>query len=164
MALKTYDREAAVAYAKTWALLRNPKYYDYDGIGGDCTNFVSQCLYAGSSVMNFKETFGWYYISASNHSPSWTGVVYLYNYLTRKTGPGPVGVEVPMQKVMPGDISQFADVVPRFSHSQFIVSIKDVPSLENVLVCTHTFDSIDRPLSTYSFQKIRFIHITGVRK
>ena len=37
-----YDRAAAVAYAHRWALGRNPQFYDYEEIGGDCTNFASQ--------------------------------------------------------------------------------------------------------------------------
>ena len=47
-----YDEAAAVAYARRWALLRNPAYLDFHGLGGDCTNFVSQCLYSGAGVMN----------------------------------------------------------------------------------------------------------------
>ncbi|PEA29973.1 amidase domain-containing protein, partial [Bacillus toyonensis] len=42
-----YDPNAAVNYALTWALSRNSAYNDYSGGGGDCTNFVSQALYAG---------------------------------------------------------------------------------------------------------------------
>ena len=37
-----YDEAAAVAYARRWALLRNPAYLDFHGLGGDCTNFVRQ--------------------------------------------------------------------------------------------------------------------------
>ena len=65
----TYDREAAISYAAKWAFQRNPKYYDFHGIGGDCTNFVSQCIYAGAKVMNFTPTFGWYYISPDDRTP-----------------------------------------------------------------------------------------------
>ena len=43
-----YNRRAAVAYAHRWAFRRNPVFYDYEGLGGDCTNFASQCLYAGN--------------------------------------------------------------------------------------------------------------------
>ena len=32
-----YDRFRAVAYALRWALSRNPRYYDFEDIGGDCT-------------------------------------------------------------------------------------------------------------------------------
>ena len=42
-----YDRDAAVAYARRWALSRNPLYYDFEDIGGDCTNFASQYIFAG---------------------------------------------------------------------------------------------------------------------
>ncbi len=159
-----YDREAAVEYARAWALSRNPKYYNFDSLGGDCTNFVSQCLYAGSGVMNYKPTFGWYYINAGNRTPSWTGVPYLYNFLVRKEGMGPIGTEVSIENVQPGDVSQFADEPARFSHSQIIVSAGKVPALDNVLICTHTYDSLDRPLSSYEYKKIRFIHIDGVIK
>lgn len=42
-----YDRNKAVAYAHKYAYSRNPNYYNFDNIGGDCTNFVSQVLAAG---------------------------------------------------------------------------------------------------------------------
>ena len=62
--LTPYDRGAAVRYAKRWAYGRNPAFYDYERIGGDCTNFASQCVYAGSGVMNYTRDLGWYYIDA----------------------------------------------------------------------------------------------------
>ena len=52
MQLLSYDREAAVAYARRFALSRNPAYYDFSDLGGDCTNFASQCIYAGAGIMN----------------------------------------------------------------------------------------------------------------
>ena len=56
--LQPYDRAAAVVYAHRWAFKRNPAYYDYEEIGGDCTNYASQCLYAGSGIMNYTPDFG----------------------------------------------------------------------------------------------------------
>ncbi len=55
MQKREYQREKAVEYAKKWAYRRNPEYYNYDAVGGDCTNFVSQCIYAGSQVMNYNK-------------------------------------------------------------------------------------------------------------
>lgn len=159
-----YNREATTAYARKWALSRNPRYYNFDDIGGDCTNFASQCIYAGSLVMNYQKTFGWYYISANDRSPSWTGVPYLYNYLTRTSGIGPIGINVAMQEIQPGDIIQLAGSSTRFAHSLVVVAVGEVPSMDNILICAHTDDSLDRPLSTYEFADIRFIHITGVNK
>ena len=63
-----YDRARAVAYARRWALERNPDYLNFDGLGGDCTNFVSQCLYAGCGVMNFTPVTGWYYRDAAHRA------------------------------------------------------------------------------------------------
>ena len=88
-----YNRTAAVEYARKWAFQRNPAYYNFENLGGDCTNFASQCLYAGSGVMNYTPTYGWYYNSSSDRSPSWTGVVYLYQFLTQNKGPGPFATE-----------------------------------------------------------------------
>ncbi|MBO7377439.1 MAG: amidase domain-containing protein, partial [Clostridia bacterium] len=81
MRLKNYDRNAAVSYARAWAFGRNPNYYNFDGLGGDCTNFVSQCIFAGAGVMNYSPVFGWYYISSDNRAPSWTGVEFLGDFL-----------------------------------------------------------------------------------
>ena len=70
-------RTAAARSARRWAYGRNPAFYDYEHIGGDCTNFASQCVYAGSGVMNFTKDLGWYYINANNKAPAWTGVEFL---------------------------------------------------------------------------------------
>ena len=69
-----YDVQKATLYAKTWALSRNPQFYNFDKLGGDCTNFVSQCIYAGCGVMNFTKDIGWYYKSLNDRSASWCGV------------------------------------------------------------------------------------------
>lgn len=82
MRIKKYDRGKAREYAEKWAYGRNKKYYDFEKIGGDCTNFVSQCIFAGSGKMYYDKLIGWYYNSVSDRSPSWTGVEPLYKFLT----------------------------------------------------------------------------------
>jgi N-acetylmuramoyl-L-alanine amidase len=42
-----YDRKAAAGYADLYWDNYNPEYADYSGSGGDCANFVSQCMIAG---------------------------------------------------------------------------------------------------------------------
>ncbi len=43
-----YNRQASYGYAyRWWDGANTPKYNDYSGSGGDCANFVSQCLIAG---------------------------------------------------------------------------------------------------------------------
>ena len=153
-----YNREAAVAYARVWALLRNPIYYDFENIGGDCTNFASQCLYAGSRVMNFTRVFGWYYRSASDRTASWSGVQYLYNFLVGNRGIGPFAREVPQAEAQPGDIVQLGTAGGHFYHSPVITAIRP-----QILVAAHTNDAVDRPLSSYDYDVARFLHIEGVR-
>ena len=88
---KEYVRERAVMYARKYALVRNPLFYSFAGIGGNCTNFVSQCVLAGSCVMNFTPVYGWYYLSTNRRSASWTGVDYFYNFMIYNEGVGPYG-------------------------------------------------------------------------
>lgn len=158
-----YDRMAAVAYAHKWAFGRNPAFYDYENLGGDCTNFASQCLYAGIGVMNFTPVYGWYYIDANQKAPAWTGVTYFYNFLTRAApmGPGPVGVETDISSVLPGDFVQLQFRADAYSHTPIIVSVGNPPNAENILVAAHSYDADHRPLSTYTVLGYRFIHILG---
>ena len=163
MRLKEYNRTAAVAYAHKWAFGRNPAFYDYEFIGGDCTNFASQCIYAGAGIMNFTPTFGWYYIDANQKAPAWTGVEYLWNYLTRKSkSVGPVGTPCEIYQLYPGDLIQLSFTGEKFQHSPIVVSVGVPATPENVLVAAHSYDADHRPLSTYMYQKIRCFHISDV--
>lgn len=158
-----YNRREAVAYAHRWAFQRNPKYYDYEDIGGDCTNFASQCLYAGSGVMDFTPDFGWYYLNANDKAPAWTGVEYFYRYLTRQTPtPGPTADLVRLSQIFPGDFVQLSSRDGIYTHTAVVVQVLGRPTFRSVLVASHSYDADYRPLSTYSFQKARFLHITAV--
>ena len=154
----TYHRDMALQYAEKWALGRNPKYYNFDSLGGDCTNFVSQCLYAGSRVMNYTPTLGWYYTSLQSRTPSWTGVKYLYNFLTTNDGVGPWAKEVSQDAVIPGDIIQLSNG-EEFYHTLLVIKKEG----RDIFIACHTFDAYMRPLSSYSYAHARFLHIEGVR-
>ncbi|MGM9522217.1 MAG: amidase domain-containing protein [Oscillospiraceae bacterium] len=155
---KPYDRAAAVEYARRWALSRNPRYYDFEEIGGDCTNFASQCIYAGAGVMNYTPVTGWYYITANDRSASWTGVEYLYDFLMKNETAGPYAIEVPKAQAMSGDIVQLGTASGDFFHSPVIVAVRP-----EILVAAHTYDALDRPLASYIYDRARFLHIEGVR-
>ena len=158
-----YRREAAVRYAHTWAYGRNPRFYDYQDIGGDCTNFTSQCLYAGSGVMNYTPDFGWYYIDANRKAPAWTGVEYLYRFLVRgEKTVGPAAEEAEIWQIQPGDLVQLSFDGERYSHTPVVVYASQPQSPGDILVAAHSQDSDNRPLSTYQFEKIRYLHIVGV--
>lgn len=161
--LLPYNREAAVAYAHRWAYFRNPAYFDYSGIGGDCTNFVSQCVFAGAGVMNFTPTYGWFYRGPDDRTPSWTGVPFFYDFLTANRGAGPFASEVPLSLVEPGDPVQLAIGREQYGHTPVVVRIDGAPRPETVLVAAHSYDCDCRPLSSYNIWRIRCLHIEGVR-
>lgn len=162
MTLRPYDRDAAVAYAHRWAYRRNPSFYDFDELGGDCTNFASQCLFAGTGVMNYTPTFGWYYINANDRAPAWTGVRFFYDFLTRdRESPGPVAREVSAKEVRPGDFAQLSFAGGVFSHDPVIVTVGDPPTLGSILVAAHSQDADCRPLDSYPAREVRFLHILG---
>lgn len=152
----------AVEYARKWAYGRNPAYFDFSDIGGDCTNFASQCLYAGSGIMNYTPLYGWFYISTNNRTPSWTGVNELYRFLIGNRAAGPQGVVVPLSEIEPGDIVQLRfGNGDRFDHSPVVLST-GLGTPETIEVAAHSNDSSCRPLSSYAYRELRPIHIYNV--
>lgn len=148
-----YNRAKAVEYAHKWAFARNPRYYNFTGIGGDCTNFVSQCLLAGGAPMNYQKTFGWYYNSASDRAPAWSGVQYFYNFLIKNKGVGPRAVTIPLQQIEIGDVIQLSFDAHSFTHTLLAVQTGYPATPANVLIATHSDDSDYRPLNTYTLAK-----------
>lgn len=157
-----YDRIRAVEYAHRWAFSRNPAFSDFSLLGGDCTNFASQCIYAGAGVMNYTPVLGWYYINLNNRAPAWTGVNELYRFLVNNKSTGPQGKVVDLSDIDNGDVIQirFArkDV---FAHCPVVVD-RGYGTPETILVAAHSFDSDNRPLSTYNYEQLRPIHIFNV--
>lgn len=160
MVEREYNREAAVAYAQKWALSRNPAYADFEEMGGDCSNFISQCLYAGAGIMNYAPTYGWFYRSLNDRAPAWTSVRYLHRFLTTNKGVGPHGHEVSPEEMLLGDIIQMQIDQDDFQHTAMVTEKKN----GFLYVSAHTYDALNRRLSSYAYKKIRFIHIDGVRK
>ena len=163
---KEYNRARAVEYARRWALSRNPLFTNFAGRGGDCTNFVSQCILAGSCQMNFTPDFGWYYIDQNNRAPAWSSVEYFYDFITgapafasRNGNVGPFGIVTDALGVLEGDVVQLADETGDFYHTLLITGFAE----GNTLVSAHTNDALNKPLSEYNFAALRYIHIEGVR-
>ncbi|MDR1734015.1 MAG: amidase domain-containing protein [Oscillospiraceae bacterium] len=165
---KEYDRESAVQYARKWAFDRNPEWGDFETMGGDCTNFTSQVLYAGGASFNIDSDYGWYYKNLDNRAPAWSGVEALHEFLiSNKTGNGPMAVPIALKDVEKGDIVQLRfQGNDRFSHSLVVTDLGRPVGSNNLFtvgITTHSLDSRSRPLGTYSFAEMRPLHITGVR-
>lgn len=155
----TLNIAAEIEYAQKWAYSRNPAYYNFDNVGGDCTNFISQCLYAGGAVMNYTRDTGWYYISADNRAAAWTSVEYLHKFLVTNTAAGPFGEIIPMRKIQKGDIIQLGSE-GKFYHSLLVTDIREgIP-----YIAAHMNDAYNIPLTSYSYEQTRCIHVIGARK
>ena len=162
MEYREYNRKEVVEYAKKWAFSRNPKYYNFDSVGGDCTSFASQCIYAGNKKMNYTKNTGWYYINGNNKSPSWSGVEFLYKFLVNNNQVGPQAKEVMQNMIEIGDIVQLSFDGIKFGHTLVIVNIENRFILRDIKIASHTLDSFNKPISEYNFKKIRWIHINKV--
>jgi hypothetical protein len=155
---RTYFRDEAILYAQRWALDRNPRYLDFSQLGGDCTNFASQCLYAGAKVMNETKDTGWYYHSATDRAAAWTSVEYFRKFLLGNAGQGPYAVETPVAKLDPGDFVQLNNGA-RFYHTLLVMAFDgNMP-----LLAAHTYDALLKPLGAYTFAFASGLHIAGVR-
>ena len=164
MRIIEYDRAAAVEYARRWAYARNPTYYNFNLLGGDCTNFASQCLFAGCNVMNYTPDFGWFYRSLNNRAAAWTGVEYFYQFLISNAegvgdGAGPFAEEVPLSRLELGDFVQFGRETGDFYHTPVVVGFYG----NEPLLAAHSNDAFNRRLSSYRYEKLRCIHVLGAR-
>ncbi len=159
LVVKPYNRENAVAYAKKYAFSQNSLFANFAGIGGNCTNFVSQCIYAGSCEMNYKPIFGWYFISLDDRSPSWSGVEFFYNFIIENADVGPFGRVATSDELEIGDVIQLAREGEGYYHTLLVVGFNG----EDLLVAAQTDNAYARPLSTYDYDYARFIKILGVR-
>ncbi len=160
--IKPFDTDAAIKYSFQWALSRNPNYYDFTNLGGDCSNFISQCLYAGARVMNPTPIYGWYYYNINNRSPSWTSVNYLYRFLTTNKTLGPFATPIPLESIKPGDLIQLQNNSGVFYHTLLVVEVRGEPIPEHILINAHDIDSMRRPLATYQYSNYRCLRINGV--
>ena len=83
-------------------------------------------------------------------------------FITRQTpSPGPFGISTTLSELEPGDFVQFRFNKDVFGHTPVVVEIGRPATLQNTLIAAHSYDADWRPLSTYYFQEIRFLHIQG---
>jgi len=157
--MEKYSRERAVLYARNYWNKRNPKFYNFDKIGGDCTNFVSQCLFYGGFDMKFT-TNGWFYSSINLRSPAWSGVNEFCDFLiTNISEDSPKGRIVSLSDIEVGDVIQLDLGRGFFHHNTIVTNINGEKNFNNILIACHTADAFDKPLSDYNIKKTRCIKI-----
>ncbi len=117
--------------------------------------------------MNYAPDIGWYYRSVSDRSAAWTGVEYFYRFLVGNAeenafignGAGPFAKEVRVEALEVGDFVQFGRGTGDFYHTPIVVGF----SGGTPLVAAHSNDAYGRLLYSYSFERLRCLHILGVR-
>lgn len=173
MILGSYNRVGAVTYAHSWAYNRNSAYYDFSVLGGDCTNFVSQAMYEGGGIPQTPSAGqvggpGWYYVNINDRAAAWTDVNSLYDFLINGHfwDGGPEGLVKPSESYMyEGDIIQYNwDGGSVWDHSVIVVQpIQLTPPypIWYPLVAGHSPDVDYYPFSSFDYNNVRFLHITG---
>ena len=154
-----FSRQKAIEYAFLWWNGRNPSFYNFDNIGGDCTNFVSQCLYYGGIEMNFNY-LGWFYDSINFRSPSWSGVEEFFDFATKNSGVGVRAKQTTIESIEVGDVVQLmGKYQAQFHHTLLVTKIGQNLDYDNIFLTGHTVDVKNIPLSSYNPKQVRFLKI-----
>ena len=78
------------------------------------------------------------------------------DFIEANGGTGPQGIDVRDGRIIEiGDIIQLANSQGQFYHSLIISGFTD----NDILICAHSNDALDRPISTYNYTTLRVIHI-----
>ncbi len=158
-----YNRHKAVEYAETYWNHPNPAFRTFEV---DCTNFVSQCLYAGGIPMVFTSNrgTGWWY-KGSSWSYSWAVANSLYLLLGSGKAPFYAKKVHSPAELQIGDVICYDfDGDGRWQHNTFVVA-KDSQGMP--LVNARTTDSRHRyweykDSSAYTDRiQYSFFHIYG---
>ena len=110
--------------------------------------------------MNYDKYYGWFYIDANNHSPSWTDVKYIERFLLRENGKGIKAKLASLDQLEEGDLIQLRQNPTRFNHTLIISKIER----GRIFVCAHTNDALDRPLDDYKFLEYKCLKILGIEE
>lgn len=158
----TYNRYAAVDYAKANAYNDVPgsSYFRYNG--GDCTNFVSNALKAGNwrqVSTNANPALNWYYNSLSSRSSSWAGVNPFREFAVasgRATEfifpvgtyflPGTSSIKIGDVIQLDGLYGSYPD--GRWDHTMIVTKVFIVQGFKMIKVTYHSTDTLDADLST----------------
>ncbi len=183
-----YDRDEVYNWAHSHWNNYSKEYLNFGDEkwkGGDCTNFVSQCLRAGGAVNDRSGDFQWYYdkkgtLATSHDTYSWTwstarglNNILLGNYKNHEFGPkasqkvigGDDQYDTSIgEYVLPGDLIQYHwKNKSAITHAAVIVGMiyNSAKSRYEPVIAEHTEDSWFTPWTNNAY-KTYFVHITGI--
>jgi hypothetical protein len=145
-----YDRSAAQNYIRQYAQNYNPAYRSFEGggSGGDCTNFVSQVMWAGGWVERtgwyLDWNYWWYDFFNPIQTRTWT-YTNAFQYFFANSGRGQFLSYLVDLSI--GDVIQIDfDSDGEIDHGM-VVDDKVSSTLDGVFVSHHTYPAYHRPLS-----------------
>ncbi|MDF2672138.1 MAG: methylase [Clostridiales bacterium] len=168
-----YIRGAAVKYAVNYAIKPNPHYRYFavhgDG-GGDCSSFISQCLYAGGAQMIYDQLRPWWYntngtalINKHTWSLSWSVANSLYWCLKlrgKSSLVGLKGIEVQnIEALELGDIIQYENYSGAIYHSAIITDFTYKRGIKEPLISQHSFNALN---ISYIKPKAKRMHLMKI--
>lgn len=179
--LFAYDGVSGSAYARSFALHDNiPRsqvlfYYDPND---DCTNFISQCVWAayGGWIPGYSDVIvaqnaqrikqdvrqvsgAWYGSRDYIGSTVWCRVGEFYSFITAQKTLGPRATKIAEGKfafvdpsiIRVGDVIQMivASYTPdRYGHSLYVTKAGEY--WDDILICCHSLDRLDAPMSIFA--------------
>ena len=162
-----YSPDKGILYAKTFSKSYNPLFYSAPG---DCSNFVSQCIWAAYGGYDFSSTKisyenirkkyrmvpGTWHGNEGGGTTNWESVENLYNFLCKEKAIGPNGIGLNNKKTFEslspssinlGDVLQFGSVNKRYSHSVYVTYINgNGNKYSDIYISQHTADLYNRNL------------------
>ncbi len=149
--MPVFNRMKAVAYATHWAFKRSANYPDYSsdgglGGGGDCTNFVSQCLHAGGWPMiegPRRDATAWW-TRFDESSNNWASAQWFDRFLTW---------HAPVKRCQRDEL-EMGDIVmyqtPDFSnpdHAMMVTKVLCGVDGNEIYLTYHSTDTLNKSLS-----------------
>jgi len=161
-----YNRSSAANYAIKYALEPNIqyKYFQFvNGNGGDCTNFVSQCLKEGGAPMDYNNVRPWWYQSGKA-SICWGVAHSLYWYLktNQSTNRNVIkGIEVSdIEELEIGDLVFYENYKNIIFHAAIITSFIDVSEKREPRISQHSYNQLNETYKkSYDYKKEHFLKI-----
>lgn len=172
----SYDRQAVAKAAKKYAYNYNTLFTEYTGVGGDCTNFVSQCIWQspgwGFDRIGKNNSVKWACKKNSMNkyayeTVSWVGVNELWTYLQTNDSPSQAGTVYGVSATTSGYNSsnvQLGDVIQLYNGNKWVHSIIVSEITDGIVYCAaHTGNYDRRKLSEYinNYPKYRVAHINS---
>ena len=158
-----YDRAAAYDYLMAYCDERNPAWYAYDEVGGNCMNFGSQVLLAGGIPEDEKGDEEWYWDGQNDLDLSWINVGRFYDYCRDNEGFGLVAdTEAGYYTGEVGDVL-IVGFAGDHRHTTVISHVVKDESGDTVdyLISCNTTNYRDFPASAYYYTFHRLVKIYG---